>query len=112
MVLTRESLDIVIDRGNTLSFSLTFIDKLTDQELDMEVYAPFTAVVRHATRTTVLATFDVSADGGRLDFLLDAADTVDLELTGNVPHIWGVKDSQNTLWMRGGASVIGSPIEI
>lgn len=112
MTFNREPLNITIDRGNTLSFALTFYDLLTNEEIDMEAYAPFTGVVRHATRTEILATLQVTADNGTLNILLEAADTVDLALTGQVSHIWGVRDSQNILWMRGDAKVVGSPIEL
>jgi len=112
MTFTREPLDITIDRGNALSFALTFYDALSNTEIDMEAYAPFVGIVRHATRTDVLATMAVTADGGKLDILLEPSDTADLALTGNVPHIWGVRDSQGTLWMRGEARVVGSPAEL
>lgn len=104
-------MDIRIDRGNTLSFALTFSDMLSGEPLDMESYAPFAGIVRHATRTTPLATLSITAVEGTLNILLEPQDTADLALTGNVPHIWGIKDSQGTLWISGKAVVEGSPIE-
>lgn len=111
MTPIRDTLNIRIDRGNTLSFGLTFSDMLSGAELDMESYAPFSGVVCHASRTAVLATLIITATGGTLNVLLESPDTVDLALTGNVPHVWGIKDSQGTLWIDGKADVVGSPIE-
>lgn len=102
-------LSLPITRGNAVGFSLDFFDEVTDEPLDMSGNGPFTATVRHSSRSAIITTVVVTIDDdltNRLNFSILAADTANL-IPGT--YQWSMVDADLIPWLAGPA-VVGKAI--